>query len=325
MSGHDGSAERIAALLFRRVGDSLLATPALRAVKRHLPDAHIIAVCERQVKRVFSHNPSIAEIVEVNTSASLFELGSALRRIRPTVILDFLSDPRSGLASLVSGARRRVGIRRRGRGWMYSDLVARQDTAHPVYSAVHKLALAAAIGADERDTSTEFHLSESDRAFAKSAWQERMWNDSMRVAAFFVHSRREYKRWPLDNFCAIIRRLHDEHFAQPLLLVTPGDQDVVNDVRERTGLSVHHAISLDDLGHLGAVLERCSVLIGNDGGPKHIAVALGIPTVTVFTHDSPVYWTPPDDSRHIALGVRATPDEVGEVVCSILSRSPHEQ
>ena len=310
------STAHVVALLFRRVGDSLLATPALRAVKRHSPDTSLIVLCERQVARIFAHNPSISNIVEVNPSASFFELASVLRRTEPSIILDFLSLPHSGLASLCSGAHRRIGIAGRGRSWMYTGVVDKQNADHPIYSAVHKLALAAAVGANDRDTTTEFHLTDNDRAFAESTWRERNWNRATRVAAFFVHSRREYKNWPLEKFRGVIRWLLDEHSIQPLLLATPGAESAVTELREHAGLTQLHTMTLADLGHLGSVLERCFVLIGNDGGPKHLAVAVGTPTVTVFMHDSPVFWTPPNDPRHIIFTSNASPDDVYNAACS---------
>jgi ADP-heptose:LPS heptosyltransferase len=314
---------RIAALLFRRIGDSLLATPALRAVKKYLPDAAVVVVCERPVSRVFAHNPSIDEITEINPAVSLWEFVSAVRRIQPTITLDFLSDPRSGLASLFSGAHRRIGIAGRSRGWMYTDIVARQNADSPAYSALHKLALAAAIGATECDTFTEFYLTDDDRAYAASAWRERSWDDTARVAAFFVHSRREYKRWPLEKFSNVVQLLRNQHSLQPLLLVTPGDEHAAVEMQKNTKLSVQETISISDLGHLAAVLERCSILISNDGGPKHIAVAVGTPTVTVFMQDSPLFWTPPGEHRHVAVSASAAPIDVYDAAVSIMNAASH--
>ncbi|MBU1706938.1 hypothetical protein KKB28_03375, partial [bacterium] len=92
----------IVALLFRRVGDSLMATPALRFLKQLRPNARIIVLCERQVHRIFEANPAVSEIVELRPLKSIPEFLSALKLVRhfhPQAILDFLSDPRSALLS----------------------------------------------------------------------------------------------------------------------------------------------------------------------------------------------------------------------------------
>jgi ADP-heptose:LPS heptosyltransferase len=312
-------------VLFRRVGDSLLATPALRAIKQHRPDAHVLVISEPQVARVFAQNPSVDEIITVGRGGSLIALTAALRVSRPTIVLDFLSDPRSASACLLSGAQERVGIAGRGRSWMYTKTVPRQEPAQPVYSALHKLALAAAIGASSQDTTLEFHVGDDDRMFAETVWSERGWDRTTRVAAFFVHSRRDYKRWPLEHFGEIIRRMRGESSFVPLVLVTPGDESAVSELRARSELPVRHVLPVLDLGHLAAVLERCAILIGNDGGPKHLAVALGTPTLTIFMQDSPLWWTPPDHPLHHALGAHATPAEVYDVLLHFLESGAHER
>jgi ADP-heptose:LPS heptosyltransferase len=310
------------AYLFRRVGDSLMATPAIRAIKKHDPAAVLSVIAETSVARVFMHNPWIDHIVTVPASPSVFALASAIRREgRPDIALDFLSDPRTAIAGVLSRAPRRIGIFHSNRRWAYSDLIPEQDAAHPVYSATHKLAMAAALGIVERDVTTEFYLAHDDLAFAESAWAEHNLPPEASVTAFFVHSRRDYKRWPLDCFSQVIRRMTGEKTTVPLILATPGDESSAAEVRARSSLSARHVMTVNDLGHLGAILQRCSLLVGNDGGPKHIAVALNIPTVTIFGAEPPVYWTPPDDPRHLVF---SSPENMGkrETTASGSSLSP---
>jgi ADP-heptose:LPS heptosyltransferase len=61
-------------------------------------------------------------------------------------------------------------------------------------------------------------------------------------------------------------------------------------------------LSPQGLGALAACLKRCRLFIGNDGGPKHLAVAVETPTLTLFGAEPSEFWTPPADSRHVALG-----------------------
>jgi len=294
--------KRVTALFFRRVGDSLMATPALRAVKRRTPGVTLTVVAGKHVARVFEFNPWIDHMVTVKSAPSVLRLAAAARQHgRPDVVLDFLSDPRSALATMLSGASERIGFAYPWRWHAYTTRVALQDTAHPVYSAIHKLKMAAALGAEETDYATDFYLSADDHEFAAAAWQERGWSADSAVCAFFVHSRRSQKRWPLGAFCELICRLEKEGAGIPLVLVTPGDESAVSELRARACLHAQNVLTITDLGRLGAVLSRCRVLIGNDGGPKHIAVALNVPTVTVFPTGSAAFWTPPAAELHLAL------------------------
>jgi ADP-heptose:LPS heptosyltransferase len=293
---------QIVALLFRRVGDSLMATPALRAVKQQFADSRLAVIAEPQVTRVFEHNPWIDEIRTIGNSPAIFTLSAEIRRNgTPDAALDFLSDPRSALACLLSRAKRRVGFERRGRSRFYTDRIARQDAEHPMYSAAHKLALAEAIGAESTDTGTEFYLTEADREYAAAMWKERGWNENTNLVAFFVSSRREHKRWPISAFCEVIARMSAEKNYIPLILATPGDESAVAEVRSGSQLPAANVIPVNNLGQLGAVQQRCRLLVGNDGGPKHIAVALHVPTVTIFAPGSAAHWTPLASPDHVAI------------------------
>jgi ADP-heptose:LPS heptosyltransferase len=291
---------RVCALLFRRVGDSLLATPALRALKKGVADCRLQVYAEPQVMRVFQHNPWVDDLIEVD-EPNAFRLASLVRQGRkPGVTVDFLSDPRSAWASFLSRAPVRVGFAHSVRRHLYTHLAPLQDPTQPIYSARHKLRLANALGCDEQDTRTEFHLSQQDRDFADTIWRERQWS-GVPVAAFFIHSRRDYKRWPLKFFAEVIEHLTRQNHLLPLVLSTPEDESAAGTLSTLAHLEDSQILELRDLGHLGAVLAKCALLIGNDGGPKHLAVAVGTPTVTIFRDESPDYWTPPNTNFHMAV------------------------
>lgn len=293
---------QITALLFRRIGDSLIATPALRALKKGCPESHITVITEPQAARVFHLNPWIDSVHVVKRSPSIYLLTRTLRRNgQPDSTIDFLSDPRSAAAGLLCGSKNRVGFAYPGRKWCYTQTVAVQNEARPVYSARHKVMLVEALGIKSDGLKTEFYLKESDRDYAEKEWAKRGWRQDASILAIHVGSRRSYKRWPLEYYCELIKTLNTQDSCLPVILLTPGDESASKSVAELADLPPEQLLSIDDLGRLGAVLERCAGFIGNDGGPKHMAVAQNIPTVTIFGNDPPEYWTPEDKERHIAL------------------------
>ncbi len=289
---------RIAALLFRRVGDSLLATPALRAIKKAYPEAQLEVVTEPHVERVFRGNPWVNSVRAVQKVTAI-ELSRQLREGgAPDVVVDFLSDPRSAIACFLSRSPVRVGFAHLLRRHLYTRPVALQSAKHPIYSVQHKLALAYAVGAKADDVHTDFYVTETDRLWADDQWRQRGWTNDLPAVAFFVHSRREYKRWPVAHFLEVIRHVNEERHARPVILHTPGDDEPIQTLLKSRAVTEESIITLQDLGHLGATLAKCSLLVGNDGGPKHIAVALNVPTLTIFGPDRPEFWTPPHSELH---------------------------
>ncbi|MBU1937048.1 glycosyltransferase family 9 protein, partial [bacterium] len=295
----------IVALLFRRVGDSLMATPALRFLKQLRPNARIIVLCERQVHRIFEENPAVSEIVELRPLKSIPEFLRALklvRRFQPYVVLDFLSDPRSALLTRASTAPMRIGIGYRGRRWAFTHLVPCQNSNHPTYSALHKLKLAEPFGEiTQADCTPEIFLKAKDEEAALELWKQNDWTANSKVIAFGVFSRREHKRWPRERFAEVARVLLRKYDAAIALLAGQGEntaQQVCELVSDKRACVVQPT----DLGILAACLKKSRLFIGNDGGPKHLAVAVGTPTIALFGAEPTEFWTPPNISHHIALG-----------------------
>jgi ADP-heptose:LPS heptosyltransferase len=284
----------IAAFSFKRVGDSLLATPALRALAS---GGHKIAViCEPQTARVFAGNPHLSKIVTVPRSCSFGALLRTVRHMKPDATVDFLANPRTAWVSRLSGAETRCGIGYGIRRLLYNRVVPVQNRAEPRYSALHKLELAELFDATS-DLALDFVLTEQDRAAADLYWQTRQLA-GQRVVALVINSRRIYKRWPVARFAEVIRWIRDVGNAYPLVLQTPGDEERVTLLRKELVNERYDVLDVSDLGLLAAILARAHLFFGNDGGAKHLAVALGTPTLTLFGNEPWEYWTPPNDPRH---------------------------
>ena len=316
------SGGNIAALLFRRVGDSLLATPAISALKERYPNARSYVLCEPQVMRVFEGLTYVDEIVNVGNSPSSLTLANALRAI-PNLgaTVDFLSDPRSALACAMGGASIRVGFAKSLRRILYTHRVSVQASARPVYSGIHKLKLAEALGADSSNWLTDFVLKSENRSVADTAFRERELSPSDTIA-FFVTSRREYKRWPLEKFSEVADSVRS--FSNKSVAVIGGENErgAIEEFCSLAKLSANSALVFTNIGDMAGFLKQCELFIGNDGGPKHLAGAVGTPTVTIFQNDPCEYWTPPNSSQHIAVGGKGqspSSEDVMRAVSGLLS------
>jgi heptosyltransferase-2 len=98
------------------------------------------------------------------------------------------------------------------------------------------------------------------------------------------------KTWLPERFAGAMDLLAEE--TMPVWIWGPGEEASVAAIRARMAAPSLLAPATDWQG-LGALLERCALLVGNDSGPKHVAVALGIPTVTIFGPTHPATWHPP--------------------------------
>ncbi|MBI2362197.1 MAG: glycosyltransferase family 9 protein [Elusimicrobia bacterium] len=111
-------------------------------------------------------------------------------------------------------------------------------------------------------------------------------------------SRRETRRWPAERFAELGRLLRDRHGARLLVFWGPGEEALARAVRDGIGEGAVLSPRTGSVRELAALIGRCTLLVTNCNGPRHIAVARGIPTVTVHGSSDPDAWNPPDAPLH---------------------------
>jgi ADP-heptose:LPS heptosyltransferase len=114
------------------------------------------------------------------------------------------------------------------------------------------------------------------------------------------------KRWPLERYRELTRRLVNELNAQVLLIGGPEDIDLNQHLLEGLDIPPGTIINLagkTTIGQLAALLEQCALFIGNDSSPMHLAAAVDIPVIAIFGPTSPQEYGPYplDDPKHIAI------------------------
>ena len=286
------SIRRLLLLQPRWMGDVLLATPAIREARRAFPNAKIDFATEGAGGEVLRKNPYLDEVL-----VDRKKLGSRLRLLSRVAaggydaVVDFRSTGSTAQLALVSRARIRVGVRGRGpRNRVYTHLVERQEL--DLYAARHKLDMLRVLGVDTAgvcDLSLDLTIEATDRAAAERIWQENRL-ESERVVAISPVSREEYKQWGAAKWAEVADGVAGLG-ARALLTSGPGELD---QVREVAGLM--QSKPLWDYGRttiagLAAILERCVLWIGNDGGTKHIAAAAGVPTISIGRWQIGPVWT----------------------------------
>lgn len=288
----------------RAGGDLLLTTPALRALRAGLPRARIDVLAARGMGSLLAGNSDVDRVLEFDrrSLASQARLYWKVARGGYDLVLDLVSNPRTAFLSRLSGARVRVGYDIPGRRGAYTVRVPREPLGadgRPVLRYAPEAALdqVRAIGLEARGLDLRFEVGSGARAkigawLSGSGLAER---DARGAAPRPLVACLPTGSWPAKTWAP-------ERFAEAMETVAeagtvvwlwgPGEREYVEACRARMRRPSVLAPATDWQG-LGALLERCAVFVGNDSGPKHVAAALGVPTVTIYGPTHPATWHPP--------------------------------
>src|SRR4051812_13288990 len=151
---HSSRAERVKILLLRLrlIGDVVFTTPAIRALRRTYPDAHLTYLVEPHAAPVVINNPHLDQVIVAPRQRGArrllddVALARRLRRERFDVAIDLHGGPRSAWLTWASGAPRRIGYTIAGRSWMYTDVIARAADLTPRHSVLNQWDLLAPLG-----------------------------------------------------------------------------------------------------------------------------------------------------------------------------------
>jgi heptosyltransferase-2 len=293
---------RMLVVLPNWVGDLVLATPALRALRIHFADVHITGLIKSHLAEVLSGGDWMDELVHWPKSRSrdcrrqgFLGLASELRDRQFDSAVLLPNSFRSALLARLAGVRRRVGYDREGRGMLLTDrlLPHKFDGKYvPVPMIRYYNAIARYLGCRDCPTLPELTTTPEQETVAEAAIEAAgVEPDQPIVVVNPGASFGPAKRWPPERFAEVADGLAAENRAAVFIACGPKEIDVAHQVagemREQAWVLDHPVMRL---GPLKALIRRASLLISNDTGPRHFANALGTPVVTVFGPTDP-QWT----------------------------------
>jgi heptosyltransferase-2 len=276
------------------VGDVVMATPALRALRAHLPGERIVGVLRPYVRGVLEPNPWIDAYIEVGKSAAdLWRAAGTLRRERASVGILLPNSMRSALLFWMGGVERRIGYARGGRGMLLTDaLEAPREGGRFVPSSMitYYLRLAEVLGASTDDRRMELFTSDADEAAAAAAYEATALDPARTLLLCPGYAFGPSKGWPVEHWAALARGAAERFGLVPGILCSPREAAIAEAIsRTAGGCPTFHDKGIT-LASARAVVRRAKAMVAIDSGLRHYAAAMGRPVVALFgpTH---IEWT----------------------------------
>jgi ADP-heptose:LPS heptosyltransferase len=286
---------RILLLRLERIGDLLMALPAIGHVRTLAPDAQIDLIVGSWNQSLAGAIPGIDRVETLDARwlaregapagmPALLRRARAWRARRYDLALNFEPDIRSNLLMALSGARWRAGFRTGGGGALLDVALDYDTRAHTTDNAVRLVG--AAFGRSVPASSVTLALPDEAVRAARAILPA---GRRSPLVGIHVSGGRAIKQWDPGRFADVAVRLTREHGATIVLTGSLADRPLTSQIKGVIPASqlVDAAGDLD-LPTLAALLRELDLLLIGDTGPMHLAAAVGTPVVAVFGPSDPV-------------------------------------
>jgi len=285
--------ERVLVVRLRSIGDTVLATPSLLALRRFLPNAQIDIMLEDSVAPVLEGSDLVDNLLTVSDStASRLKVARELRRRKYDLAFNLHGGTTSTFFVRASGARDRVGLREYQYSFLYNHLLSSAAdfwSRTPLHSAEQQLALLGSVGVPVDDLPrSRLTVTEKGRTARVNEWIERGSYALLHPGtAFFT------KQWSPENFAGTALFLSEKGLS--VVAVGSADETGILEQVNNGNVPVTTFGNLS-LPEITTLASQARIFVGNDSGIAHIAAAVNTPSVVIFGSSNRDHWHPWTDA-----------------------------
>ena len=293
------------------LGDIALALPVLSMLRKSFPDAKISWFVRPEYKPLLDCTGELDDMIIFDRRAlgkwwyspkafrQLVGLVRRLRREKFDLILDLQGLFRTAMFAWVSGSKKRFGMKtaREFATLFYTDKIAMEDDSVHVIDYYRKIAAAA--GAS--DSAVEYNLSPTAQALDSiGSLLAEHGIEKHQYVVFIATSARSNKCWPVEKFAVLAEKITQQFKLSIVTAATAAEKIITSRLTSAAKVPIVDLAGLTDIYQLIALLKNARLVISNDTGPGHIAVALGIPTVLILGPTNPARVGPYQKKNSVA-------------------------
>lgn len=264
------------------LGDTLWATPAIRALREAHPKAYIGCLTSALGASVLKDNPYLDETFVFNKTLSLFKIYFQLKKRKIGTALLFHTSQRAILPlCAVIGASTRIGTKGLQKG--LDTLLTNGIEWNGSHEIERRLDIVRAAGAIRETYGMDFSIDDHHRYAARKLIPEEI------VIGLHPGAKDRFKQWPPSHFVKVAKKLREELGCTIVVTGAPNEKQLVESICSE--VEGARAI-IQPLKIMGAVLEKLTLFITNDTGPLHLALAMNTPTIALFAPTNPAICGP---------------------------------
>jgi predicted lipopolysaccharide heptosyltransferase III len=309
---------KILLLQLKRIGDLILTTPAITALRRNYPDAHITLAVSNECAELLPAISNVDRVLIARRNLRDVAMVSSVAGKKFDYCIDFTRNDRSAFLTLLSGAQKRVASYRvreqsKARARVYTDLVGVR--VRDMHTIDYNLALLEPLGVRAASSAPQLDLPRTAREKA-----HKLRRDCKITRPYVIlhpGSARREKLWDAARWAEVINHFSRNNEFELVLTSGPSadEQAHIMAITKRTLRKVNDLAGKTDLLTLAALIGQAQLLVTVDSAPVHLAAATHTPQVILFGPTNPFHWRPMDGPAVILHGRSDAPVTEFAPVC----------
>ncbi len=286
---------RVLVVRLRSIGDTVLSTPSLYALKRFLPHATLDILLEDWVAPVLDGFPHVDNIIKLARGSTTARARAALhlRASKYDVVFNLHGGSTSTLLTRATGAKHRVGYQTYQYARLHNHIAPSSASLwkrEKTHSVEQQLALLGWTGVPVSDRPpTQLAVTESAAANVSTRLQAAGLEETP-FAVIHPAAAFDTKQWATENFARVADELSGRDL-RVVVITAAGQDQIVDQLKRNVPTSTVYFNDLS-LPEITALLQRARLFVGNDSGIAHIAAAVGAPAVVIFGSSNTAHWRP---------------------------------
>jgi lipopolysaccharide heptosyltransferase II len=275
-----------------RIGDVILSTPVIKALRESHPAAHIAMMVAPYAKDIVDGNPYLDEIILYDKDVRHKGWRESIAFARSLKVKQFdlaiILHPTNRVHLITSFANipRRIGYNYK-MGYLLTDPLKHTKPLGRKHELEYNLDVVRALGIEPKDKQLYMPIKPDSERWVNEAFAHFGINPADKLLAIHPGASCLSKIWPLDRFADVADRLREKYGFRVLIVGGPKDRETTFNLcraMKEPGIDLGGKTSVSQLA---SVLKRCRLFLSNDSGPVHIASAVGTPVIAIFGRGQP--------------------------------------
>lgn len=293
--------ERILIVRTDRIGDVILSTPVIKAMRDNYPSSYIAMMVRPYAEEIVEGNPYLDEIILYDKDSAhkswweslQFMLSLKQKRFDVAIILHPTN--RVHLITFFAGIPRRIGYNMK-LGFLLTDRLKHIKQEGQKHEIEYNLDIIRYFRIEPKDKSLYMPIKEESQRSIEHLLKELDIKENEEILAIHPGASCPSKIWPPERFARVADSLIERYGFKVLIVAAAQDKGIANEVAGSMHQASFNVAGRTLISELASLLKRCRLFVSNDSGPVHIASAVGTPVISIFGRSqkglSPSRWGP---------------------------------